>query len=498
MICTDTNIPLSKQVAEVDRLEAFNTVGRRFSQGSKPVIRWVKGDGLDDLVTRAAIAQATRLFGSAVDYCLCTNGLDAARVRSILEWANQPVEWFPVTEADNPELAALLISSGCPPEHFGYWWKWFPERVRLQAPEWMLDGDMVMTGAPAWFDDWVKGEDVLRVSQDDLWPIDQLYGNYLPFIDQELRLYSGLISLPPGLTYMNEFSAILAQQPLSIGHDGRRDMCEQGVVAAAFQTLGALPIPLNEFPFGRAFEDHIDYGKLGNVSKVWGYHFGNAFRRHNSHFERLTTEGVIDSKEGVSVVDRFCWLGGSGQWGVPGWTMPDPCTEVIIRHAQAFVKKNKKKILEIGTSRGRVTAMLATVGCHVTTIDHQDRGAQQNLEGLSVKVVQQDAIAFLMSSSETFDLIVVDLHGNTPEDWQGLYKPLLSRLSSKGSIVINNAILYEIPEWKNETGVQWFLDQLSSVWRIELYTDNLPGIAVVSRRSWLSKSMAVIKNVLGK
>ena len=120
------------------------------------------------------------------------------------------------------------------------------------------------------------------------------------------------------------------------------------------------------------------------------------------------------------------------------------------------------------------------------------------IEGLSVKVVQQDAIAFLMSSSETFDLIVVDLHGNTPEDWQGLYKPLLSRLSSKGSIVINNAILYEIPEWKNETGVQWFLDQLSSAWRIELYTYNLPGIAVVSRRSWLSKSMAVIKNVLGK
>jgi hypothetical protein len=30
---TDTNIPLSKQVAEADRLEALNTVGRRFFSG---------------------------------------------------------------------------------------------------------------------------------------------------------------------------------------------------------------------------------------------------------------------------------------------------------------------------------------------------------------------------------------------------------------------------------------------------------------------------------
>jgi hypothetical protein len=263
-------------------------VGRRFSQGIRPVIRWIKGDGLDDHVTRAAIVQATRLFGDKVDYCLCTNGIDAKRVRSILEWADQPVEWFPVTAADNPALANVLSASGCPPEHYGYWWKWFPERVRPNAPEWILDGDMVITDVPLWFDDWVKGVDVLRVSQDDLSETEKIYGNYAAHVRADYKLYSGLISLPPTLTYMNEFVAVLTSQPLKLGHDGRRDVCEQGVVAAAFQSLNAEPIPLNEFPFARAFEDHIDYGKMGNVGHVWGYHFGNAFRMHNPHFDQLT------------------------------------------------------------------------------------------------------------------------------------------------------------------------------------------------------------------
>jgi hypothetical protein len=116
--------------------------GHRFSSGTRPVIRWIKGDGLDDMVTRAAIGQATKLFGPEVDYCLCTQGIDAERARNILEWATQPVEWWPVSEEDNTQLAMLLDQAGCEPENFGYWWKWFPERVRPEAPEWILDGDM--------------------------------------------------------------------------------------------------------------------------------------------------------------------------------------------------------------------------------------------------------------------------------------------------------------------------------------------------------------------
>src|SRR5690606_17579980 len=53
----------------------------RFALSDRPLIRWVKGDGLDDEVTRSAIAQATRLFGDAVDYCLTVNNIDMARAR---------------------------------------------------------------------------------------------------------------------------------------------------------------------------------------------------------------------------------------------------------------------------------------------------------------------------------------------------------------------------------------------------------------------------------
>jgi dTDP-4-amino-4,6-dideoxygalactose transaminase/predicted O-methyltransferase YrrM len=464
-------------LAEKDARIAAECFNRYFSLSSRPVIRWIKGDGLDDAVTRAAIGQATRLFGSEVDYCLCTNGIDATRARMILEWADQPVEWWPVSNQDNPQLAQLLLQAGCPPDCYGYWWKWFPERVRPNAPEWILDGDMVITGKPAWFENWLRGTDQLRVTQDDRWPAEEMYGKYTAHVDLELKLYSGLISLPPGVRYMEQILEVLAIQPLMSGHDGRRDMCEQGVIAAIFQKLGAKPIPLYEFPFGRAFEDHIDYGLQGDQGLVWGYHFGNSFRLANPHFERLTAEHVIFSKPDTGLLDRFHWMGGTDQWGVPGWTISDGCAQVILERAKAFAGRS---VLEIGTSRGRLTAMLATLGCQVTTVDHQNRGAAQNLKGLSVLVIQDDAVSFLSRTMEKFDLIVVDFHGNSEAEWRRYAKPLLNRLNRTGTLLLNNATLYEIQEWRDETGVRWFLDQLTPFWKVELYTHTLPGVAIVT------------------
>ena len=234
--------------------------GRRFSLGKRPIIRWIKGDGLDDNVTRAAIGQATRLFGNAVDYCLCTQGIDAVRVRNILQWAVQPVEWWPVSEKDNQRLANLLLEAGCPVENFGYWWKWFPERVRPDAPEWILDGDMVITGKPDWFHQWMEGKDVVRLSQDDA-ETPLIYGEYALLVDLSLKLYSGLVSLPPGCRYMPILEEVLRLQPLARGHNGQKDMDEQGAIAATFQKLDAQPIPLYEFPFCRAFQNHVEIGR---------------------------------------------------------------------------------------------------------------------------------------------------------------------------------------------------------------------------------------------
>lgn len=468
------------EIALKDDLVAAANSARRFSLGTKPVIRWIKGDGLDDIVTRAAIAQATRLFGTQVDYCLCTNGIGADRVRSILEWAAAPVEWWPLSATDNPALAKILDTAGCQPESFGYWWKWFPERARPDAPEWILDGDMVITKIPAWFEKWAAGKDGCRVTQDDRYSLGGLYGRYADMVDERFRLYSGIVSLPPQFRYMHAVERVLTMRPLLRGHDGCNHMCEQGVIAVAFQNLRSTVIPLNEFPFGRAFEDALDFGLRGDQGSAWGYHFGNAFRRDNPHFNRLAQEGTVFSlPERPGIIDRFTWLGNSGQWGIPGWSISDPIASLILEHARAFAGQ---QILELGTARGRLTAMLASVGGKVTTVDRHDRGAPRNLEGLAVDVVVDDAIHFLTNTPEKFSLIVVDLHGNSEADWQRR-GPLLQRcLAPGGTLILNNATLWKIPEWHEETGIRWFLKNLPLGWKAELRAEPLPGLALITAK----------------
>lgn len=456
---------------------AAAATGRPFSHGGRPVMRWVKGDGLDDDVTRAALLAATRQFGSAVDYCLCTNGLDAARVRDILSWAEQPVEWWPLTPEDNPELTQLLTAAGAEPTAFGYWWKWYPERVRPAGPEWILDGDMVVLDRPSWFSRWVVGADLLRISAEDSDRHRDIYGDYAGMMGPQNDIYSGLVSLPPAATYMPQFATILTEQPLVVPHDGRQDMSEQGVVAVAFERLGARTFPLSQFPFARAFESDLDHGSEGDRGITWGYHFGHSFRGRNPHFERMVAEGGIPSKD-PSVVERFTWLGGFGQWGAPGWSVSDECANFILSVAR---QHKGRQVLEIGTSRGHLTAMLDAVGCRVTTVDHVDRGAGQNLSGTAATVVQADGREFLADSGRAFDLIVIDRHGNSEEDWRS-WAPVLTRaLRPLGRLLITNLTLADLPEWRSETGVAWLVEHPPRGLRVEQRFEPVPGVVVLRR-----------------
>jgi predicted O-methyltransferase YrrM len=467
----------SMLLAKEDAALADRSPHQRFSMGSRPVIRWIKGDGLDDDVTRAAIGQATRLFGTDVDYCLCTYGIDAHRARRIMEWSVQPVEWRPVDADDNRMLARYLTDAGCAPEHFGYWWKWFPERVRPGAPEWILDGDMVITGKPSWYADWLEGKDQLRVTQDDRELPERMYGRYVGAVDLQLRLYSGLISLPPELSYMPHMEEVFRQEPLLAGHHGQRDMCEQGVIAATFQRMNPTPIPLYEFPFARAFEENIDYGLQGDLGREWGFHFGHSFRMYNPHFNKLTDEGIIFSRDEPSLRDRFLWLGGTGQWGIPGWSITDHCLAAILAAASAF---KGRPVLELGTSRGRSSASLAWTGCRLTTVDHMDRGAASNLEGMGVRVVQDDAIRFLQRAEGEYDLVICDLHGNSEQEWRKLSQPILGALKPKGVLLISNLRLHQDAAWKDENGVEWFLGRLPEHCQVEVIEPLHPGVVKIT------------------
>jgi hypothetical protein len=266
-----------------------------FARSRKPLIRWVKGDGRDDEITRSAIAQATRLFGDAVDYCLAINGIDAARAAKIVEWAARPVHIWLQQPDDNPPLAQLLDLAGCPPERFGYWWKWFPARMRPQAPEWILDGDQVIVRKPAWFDAWLSGTDVVRVAEDDVSDPRRIYGQYAGDVRPGNRVYSGILSLPPNVDYLAPMLDLLSKKPLVPPHDGRNDSSEQGCFAAAFNEMKIETIPLSEFPFARAWEPELDFGKAGRGAEPWGYHFGGSFRVANPHFKRMVEMGEVFS-----------------------------------------------------------------------------------------------------------------------------------------------------------------------------------------------------------
>jgi Flp pilus assembly protein TadD len=457
-----------------------STASALFRAGTRPVIRWIKGTGLDDVVTRSAIAQATRLFGRRVDYCLCTAGIDASRVRDILAWASEPVDWWPLSPADNPELAALLMAAGCEPRHFGYWWKWFPERVRPDAPEWILDGDMVVTGRPDWFDAWCQGKDRLRVSEgDEHWPLHRYYhGEYRDKIDKRNFLYSGLVSLPPGLRYMPAVAGLLEEQPLQKSHDGRTNMSEQGVMAAAFAALDAAPIPLAEFPFGRATEEQLDFGFGAVRGSPWGYHFGNSFKRENHQFARLVDEGTIFwQDEEPESEERFRWLRTRGQWGGPSWSMNPACVQRISSLCDKYVGR---AVLEFGTSRGMLTAIMLDRGCVVTCVDREDRGATDNLAGLNVCVMVSDAAEFLRCSTMRYAMITVDFHGNEESVWRELWPLLKDRVEPGGTLVLYNSHLWMVPGRSAEFGLKWLLEETPENFTKEVFAEPLPGMIVLT------------------
>jgi hypothetical protein len=476
------SVPKRQREILVSNLYSKKSVVNIFATGSKPIIRWIKGDGLDDEVTRAAIAQATRIFGNDVDYCLLTQGISAERAREVLSWASQPVEWREISSTDNKGLAKTLLLSGCPEHKFGYWWKWFPERIRPQAPEWILDGDMVIIKKPKWFKAWASGDDSLRVSQTNEIPsIDKIYGRYSSLVDEKIRLYSGFVSLPPELSYMSKFIQVFEKIPLEDRHNGKIDMCEQGVVAAAFQEFSPKPIPLSEFPFGRAFEKDLDFGDEPPNKNYWGIHFGAAFRVRNKHFHQAVDSGQIVSVNNLDVIQKTRWLsGGSGQWGVPG--------RGISEEGAAFVLSeigdcSGLDILEIGTSRGRFAFMLNLLGANVTTLDPVDRGANKNLADLKIDVVLEEGKEFLQKNFLTFDLILVDLHGNTDETWQMIWPGISKSVKSGGKVIINNLFLERIDNWQDQNGVRKLADRLQDDvgWKIRQFKVPNPGFLVAEK-----------------
>jgi protein-L-isoaspartate O-methyltransferase len=447
-----------------------------FGEQRRPILRWVKGDGKDDAITHAAIAQATRLFGDRVDYCLTANSIDADRARRVLASSAQPVElWFQSPD-DNAALADRLRAANCSPGRFGYWWKWFPGRLRSNAPEIVLDGDMVIAREPPWFERWRSGENSVWVTED---PLCTTYGQYQDLVDSR-RLYSGLLAFPPGFDWNSRLLEVLAERPLRHGHDGTTDPSEQGCVAAALSGVKVEAIPLDELPFGRAFESHLDFGPRGRSREPWGYHFGRAFAMENRHFSDLVQARKVYSRdEPPSVVESCTWLRDFGQCGREGWSMHPQHAQRIDELAQKY---SGREVLELCTSRGCLTAILATHGCRVTTVDQVDRGAARNLEGLGVRVVISDFHEYLSRAErDAFDLLVLEKHDIGPDVFENCSGDMVRCLRPGGQLALYNSHVGQIPEWREEIGLRSLFETQITGWNMEIIANPLPGVIIATK-----------------
>jgi len=460
---------------------AYNEIEKNihFRKSTRPLIRWVKGEGLDDKITKTSIAIATKLFGEEVDYCLCTNNLNSRRVREILSLSSQPVCWIPLGSRENIELSSILTKAGCSENNFGYWWKWFPERVRPYAPEWIVEGDMLITKKPKWFNKWKNGDDVVRISASDesAWP-KEYYGEYANLLNDKIKLYSGFVSLPPNFYYLKDMIKIMNKQPLKNNHNGVYNFSEQGLISAVFSKYNIKKISMEEFPIANALFQKNNYVKKKSLNKIWGYHFARSFIKENIYFKKyinLKKNSWIKKKQPFK--KQFEWLRNNGQFGNEGYSMNPFCVNRILS-----VMKNFKDIqlLEIGTSRGYLTALLSRFN-KVTTIDHKDRGAFINLDGLNIKIVKEDMLIFLKKDPNKYKVILIDLHGNSKKVWSKLWSLIPARLDIKSKVILYNSHLYKIDRFREENGIKFLLDKnLFKKFDFKIYEKPLPGMIICS------------------
>ncbi|MBN2604664.1 MAG: O-methyltransferase [Bacilli bacterium] len=107
---------------------------------------------------------------------------------------------------------------------------------------------------------------------------------------------------------------------------------------------------------------------------------------------------------------------------------------------------NAKKILEIGTAIGYSAIQMALSGCHVTTIERDEKMielANKNIENAKlsdkINVIYSDALELDEHELGIFDLIFIDAAKSQSINFFNKYK---SCLKSKGIIITDNLLFH--------------------------------------------------------
>jgi protein-L-isoaspartate O-methyltransferase len=140
-------------------------------------------------------------------------------------------------------------------------------------------------------------------------------------------------------------------------------------------------------------------------------------------------------------------------------------------------KYRNQSFLEIGTSRGFVSAILSEYSNKITTIDHKDRGASNNLKKISIEFIKSDANKFLKKNKRIFNFIFIDLHGNDKKAWQTIHLNLIKSLAYQGTILFYNSHIFTNRIYKKENGIQWLIESNKlSTFKLKIYKEPYPGL----------------------
>lgn len=195
---------------------------------TKPLIRWtiggnVSGDGM--LCLKQSIISWSRLYDESIDRVICHNGLNRQRlayIESVAHSTKSAVLW------QGWHAGSLPV----PPSSTA--WKLYPPRLRLSAPEIIIDNDLVIHNKHSAIND-LLADNKPFISE----ALTRSYGIYTSVVRSPRNMNSGFIGLPRHYDFQTELIKNL------IGPwDNYFD--EQGLVTTTIETIDPTIIPLSD------------------------------------------------------------------------------------------------------------------------------------------------------------------------------------------------------------------------------------------------------------
>jgi hypothetical protein len=226
-------------------------------------VRWTIGDvsprGFEAL--RLSIWGAWRLFGTAMSYVVCVNGIAPDEARARTGPVPAAVDWRPPGEI--PDRIRRVLDDGMAE---GVAWKFAPLRLFPDWHELALDNDCILWAMPEALRAWLQADDRCLIAED----VRPGFGQFADLCGPEPR-NSGIRGLPPGFDLGEALVDVLTRRPTRL----ESELDEQGLqVAAVSRPRPALVVSVDEVTVCSPFHPHLP--GLGRC----GAHFVGLNLRH--------------------------------------------------------------------------------------------------------------------------------------------------------------------------------------------------------------------------